>query len=335
MSFSAETKDELARVIPQNRCCQVAELAALVRIAGTVRLAGERRPDLVITTEHAGVARCSFTLFKEAFGIHGELSALRQNRLRKSNTYRISINGPEVRALLDELGVLASGMPGGVAEGLIARPCCLRAYLRGVFLACGFVGRPEGASYHLELLVGNEQLASELCSLLQGLKIGARIAPKKDSYQIYLKDADEIADFLRLIGAYRSTLAFENARVVKGVRNQVNRLVNCETANLKKTVSAAIRQREAIERIRATIGLQALPDGLREVARLRLARPEASLSEIGRLLHPPVGKSGVNHRLRRLEEIAARLGGDTGDTDEPSSTRGTGWLSGRRPRRRV
>lgn len=332
MSFSAETKDELARVIPQNRCCQVAELAALVRIAGTVRLGGDRRPDLVITTEHAGVARCSFTLFKEAFSIHGELSALRQNRLRKSNTYRITVSGPEVRGLLDELGVLASGKPGGVAERLIARPCCLRAYLRGVFLACGFVSRPEGSSYHLELLVGNEQLADELCALINGLKIGARVAPKKDSYQIYLKDADEIADFLRLIGAYRATLAFENARVVKGMRNQVNRLVNCETANLNKTVSAAIRQREAIERIRATVGLQALPEGLREVARLRLARPEASLSEIGRLLHPPVGKSGVNHRLRRLEEIAARLGGDA---DDPPATAGEGRPGGRRPRRRV
>lgn len=321
MSFSAETKDELARVIPQSRCCQVAELAALARIAGAVRLGGERQVGLAVTTEHAGVARCAFKLFKEAFGIHGELSALRQNRLRKGNTYRITVSGPQTRGLLDELGVLASGLPGGVAERLILRPCCTRAYLRGIFLACGFVNRPEGSSYHLELLVGSEHLASEICELVNGLNLGARVAPKRESYQVYLKDADEIADFLRIIGAHRATLAFENARVVKGMRNQVNRLVNCETANLNKTVAAAIRQREAIERIRATVGLEALPDGLREVARIRLESPEANLTEIGGMLHPPVGKSGVNHRLRRIEEIAARLGGDAETRDRRGGRR--------------
>lgn len=328
MSFSAETKDELARVIPQSRCCQVAELAALARIAGAVRLGAEHQIGLAVTSEHAGVARCAFTLFKEAFGIHGELSALRHNRLRKGNTYRITVRGSETRALLDELGVLASGLPGGVAGGLIMRPCCLRSYLRGVFLACGFVSRPEGSSYHLELLVGSEHLAGQICELVNGLGLGARVAPKKENYQVYLKDADEIADFLRVVGAYHATLAFENARVVKGMRNQVNRLVNCETANLNKTVEAAVRQREAIERIGATIGIEALPDGLRDVARIRLESPEASLAEIGGLLRPPVGKSGVNHRLRRIEEIAARLGGD-GDGAIGSRR------PGRQPRRRV
>lgn len=328
MSFSAETKDELARVIPQNRCCQVAELAALARIAGAVRLGAERQVGLAVTTEHAGVARCVFRLFKEAFGIHGELSALRQNRLRKGNTYRITVRGPEIRALLDELGVLASGLPGGVAQGLIMRPCCMRSYLRGIFLACGFINRPEGSSYHLELLVGSEHLAGQICELVNSLGLGARVAPKKENHQVYLKDADEIADFLRIIGAHHATLAFENARVVKGVRNQVNRLVNCETANLNKTVSAAIRQRDAIQRIGATIGLEALPDGLRDVARLRLEAPEANLTEIGKMLRPPVGKSGVNHRLRRIEEIAARLGGD-------SEAISDGRQGSRRPRRRV
>lgn len=333
MSFSAETKDELARVVPQSRCCQTAELAALARIAGAVRLGGGRQA-LTLTTEHAGVARCAFTLFKEAFGIHAEVSALRQNRLRKVNTYRITVAGPQLRELLEELGLLESGLPGGVAERLIPRQCCTRAYLRGIFLACGFVSRPQGASYHLELLVSSEHLASEICRLVNDLGLGARITAKKENYQIYLKDGDEIGDFLRIIGAHAATLAFENARVVKGMRNQVNRLVNCETANLNKTVSAAIRQSEAIALIATTIGLEALPDSLREVAQLRLDSPEASLTEIGDMLTPPVGKSGINHRLRKIEEIAAQLGGDHRNAAVAAEARGQTGRRGR-PRRRA
>ena len=189
---------------------------------------------------------------------------------------------------------------------MLSKPCCRRAYLRGAFLGGGSVNKPEG-DYHLELVTANETFARNLYKLLRGQRLPAGITERKRDFVVYLKDGDAISGFLGLVGAYQAVMNFENVRVVKDMRNQVNRLVNCETANLQKTVNAAGRQLDAIRRIEAAGGLEQLPKSLRETARLRLELPEATLQELVEAAGGRLGKSGINHRLRKLEAIAAEI----------------------------
>jgi DNA-binding protein WhiA len=197
----------------------------------------------------------------------------------------------------------------GIKKELIKTKCCRRSYLRGAFLGGGSVSSPD-SDYHLELTAGNEKLGEDLAALTNRFTgLNAKLSRRKQSWLVYLKESDQIADFLALIGAHGSLLEFENARVLKGMKNQVNRLVNCETANLEKTVNAAFRQVNGIRLIDERIGLDTLNPSLAQIARLRLDNPEATLKELGELMRPPVGKSGVNHRLRKIEEIAEKLKG--------------------------
>jgi len=206
------------------------------------------------------------------------------------------------------LGILKNRrMVEGIRASLVKRQCCLRAYLRGVFLGCGSVSNPE-TSYHLELVLSSEAYAQAMVNLLQRVGLQARINKRKQMQVVYLKEAEQIASLLRLIGAHGALLRLEDVRAMKDVRNQVNRLVNCDTANLEKAVSTGLRQVHTIQYIIAKAGSDHLPASLRQVAELRLEYPEASLKELGNLLDPKLGKSGVNHRLRRLAEIAEQLG---------------------------
>ncbi|MGB9804650.1 DNA-binding protein WhiA, partial [Desulfofundulus sp.] len=195
---------------------------------------------------------------------------------------------------------------GGIPRELVRRECCRRAYLRGAFLGGGSVNNPEG-TYHLEIITGNAEHARALGRLMGEFGLEARVSVRKNWHVVYLKDSDQIVALLNVMGAHAALLDFENVRIYKDVRNQVNRLVNCETANLNKVVEAALRQVEDIRFIAGTLGLEKLPPALRQVAEARLQYPDASLRELGEVLEPRVGKSGVNHRLRRLSEIAARL----------------------------
>ncbi|MEW6724715.1 MAG: DNA-binding protein WhiA [Bacillota bacterium] len=309
MSFSADTKDELSRVIPPKGCCLRAQLAAMVRAGGSLRLLGSNQVVLSVDTESSAVARCLFNLFKTGFSLHPALAARRRERLRKNNTYKVTVNDPVAsRRVLVELGIWDEGWHrrDDVPESLVARDCCRRAYLRGAFLAAGFVGAPLG-SYHLEIMVADAAAAAAIYRLMEGYHLGAKVGPRKKGYSVYLKDGDEIVEFLKLVGASQATLEYERVRVVKQMRNRVNRLVNCDTANLSKTVEAALRQRETIGKLVQTVGYERLPQALRTTARLRLEYPEASLRELGALHDPPLTKSAVNHRLRRLTTMAEEL----------------------------
>ena len=197
---------------------------------------------------------------------------------------------------------------GAWREGGLSRDCCRRAYLRGAFLAAGSVSDPE-RSYHFEILCGLESNAEHLCELIRGLGVDAHVVRRKRYHVVYVKESSQIADLLGLMGANASLLRFESARVVKEVRGNVNRKVNCETANINKTANAAAAQIEDIRRIRQAADAPALPAGLDEIATLRVQYPEATLAELGRMMDPPIGKSGVNHRLRRLSRIAKELCG--------------------------
>lgn len=307
MSFSAVTKEELSRLSGQKPCCELAELAALVRMDGTLQISANQQYTLNVITESAPVARKIYRLAKDVLKRPMDIVVRRKLRLHKNNSYLVRIypHGLEDLqnvGLVDEDGQIYSG----IAPNLIKKRCDQKAYLRGAFLAGGSINNPEG-TYHLEIVSNDAKHAGALCQLVNRFKLGAKISTRKHWYVVYIKESEHIVDFLGFIGAHRALLEFENVRVLKDVRNQVNRLVNCETANLDKIVDAAVRQLENIQLIIDTIGLGSLPPTLRDMAELRLEYPDASLKELGEMLRPKVGKSGVNHRMRKIDDLAQRM----------------------------
>lgn len=290
MSFSSEVKEELSRQLSPARHCRIAELAALLNVCGQVEISEDDSCAVILHTENISVARKYFTLLKKTFNINMNVS-VRQNRKPHGN------RSFEITALTDMTAV---------RHVLIQNPCCRRAYIRGAFLASGSVSDPE-KGYHFEIVCADSARAEQLSAMLESFGIEAKITLRKHSYILYVKEGSQIADILNVMEAHVGLMKFENIRILKEMRNSVNRQVNCETANLNKTVSAAVKQIEDIQYIQSTIGFEKLPENLAEIARLRLEQPGMSLKELGQMLTPPVGKSGVNHRLRKLSFIAEEL----------------------------
>lgn len=310
MSFSSKTKNDLSRIKFEDKCCQRAELSALIRVSGTIQFKGLKKFKLTIMTENAAIARHIFTLFKKTFSITTEVLVKKNTTLKKTNSYMIVIeNAFDILMALEIIGEV-DGMLGinhGMPDKIVSKDCCKRSYIRGIFMGGGSVSDPE-KSYHLELTLHNKKYGEALGRfLMETYELESKFIIRKNNYVLYFKDGDQIVDFLNIIGAHKALLNFENVRIVKQMRNSVNRLVNCETANLNKTVDAAIRQVRDIELIQERRGLESLPDNLREIAEMRLENPDMSLRELGEELQPPVGKSGVNHRLRKIEAIAESI----------------------------
>jgi DNA-binding protein WhiA len=305
-SFNSQVKAELAHLRPDSACCRRAEVAALLRAVGSLSLSGGQI-GLTVVTEQAAVARKLVAAIKHGFGLTVEVAARRQARLKKHLVYQMRIPPqPGLPAMLQAVGVLDNA--GHYLEpdptGL-HKECCRRAYLRGAFLGEGWVSDPGGAGgHHLELLTKTPDAADLLSQLLfaQGLRV--RMSMRRDRVVLYLKEAEQVSRFLALVGASQAVLAYEDARALRDMKNRVNRQVNAETANLNKTVEASARQLEAIRYLRATGGLERLSPALRELAELREKYPEANLKELGDLCQPPVGKSGINHRMRQLMRMA-------------------------------
>lgn len=308
MEFSVATKHELARVYPDQQCCRLAELSALVRLDGTIQISGGRI-GVSVRSDAPDVARKVFTLIKQLFDLPVEVTVVKRVRFRKGNFYVVRVpEGPKAMDMLKSLGIMSednSLVPGAPSE-IIKRRCCKRAYLRGAFLGGGYVADPD-RTYHLEIVTESTELAMDVARIAGAFGISAKVTHNKDSALVYVKESDQVVDLLRVMGASKALMDLENIRIVKDMRNQVNRLVNAETANMTKTVNAAVRQVDDIRFIARTIGLDGLPPALKEVAELRMAHPDVSLKELGELLNPPVGKSGVSHRIRRLEELAEKL----------------------------
>ncbi|MEW6546947.1 MAG: DNA-binding protein WhiA [Bacillota bacterium] len=279
MSFTVQVREELARVIPERSCCRRAELLALWWY-------GRRQGSWLV--ESAATARKVVRLSRGAWG-----APPRVQTVRAGNHYRFLVSPP--------VALPALGEP----ESMPRAWCCRRSFLRGVFLASGWVADP-GRGNHLELVFPSREAAEGVLALLQEERLPARLARRQGGYLIYLKDGEQVSRFLTLAGAYQSVMRFENVRALKEVKNLVNRLVNAETANLGKVVEASWRQVEDIRAILAAGMWDQLPRALQEVALARLRYPEVSLRELGETLQPPVGKSGVNHRLRRLHWWADR-----------------------------
>jgi cell division protein WhiA len=316
LSFSSSVKNELCRLESSPNCCLQSELAAVIRVSSVVKISENREVNIRIVTENAAFARKLFTSIKKIHNIYPEVITRKSKKLKKHTSYILVItDSMGARNILDSIGaILYSGNSknnlsldySALLNRVLKRSCCRKAYLRGAFLAGGSISDPE-KTYHLEIANHSDELAWETCGIMNKFGLNAKVVKRKGMFITYLKEGENIVDFLNIIGAHSSLLELENVRILKGMRNSVNRIVNCETANLEKTVNASIRQVENIKYIKDTVGFDNLPDNLREIAELRLAYSDANLKELGEMLNPSLGKSGVNHRLRKLDEIAENV----------------------------
>ncbi|WP_343005604.1 MULTISPECIES: DNA-binding protein WhiA [unclassified Collinsella] len=304
MSFTAEVKDELARVGGSCPECAVAELAALVRVCGALSFHGSGTYSIRVSTETGAVARTVIRLAHEVFDLDTSLTVRRSN-LHRSRNYLIEI--PEQKGLeqaLIRMGVLVlgRGLSSGIAARVVARPCCRAAYLRGAFMAGGFIADPRG-DFHLEIAVTGDEFADDLLELLDDEGITARVNRRRGSYAIYLKSFDDIAALLGVVGAERTARAVKNIRVMKSVKNDVNRRVNAELANQARSTGASADQLALIDRVEREIGFDALPPALMQFCVARREHPELSLRDLGAQMMPPLSKSALYHRVLRLEKL--------------------------------
>lgn len=311
MSFSLKVKNEVCRTGELSKAEIMAQLSAIMKSSGTIGFGFNRAVTFKVITENPAIARWIFKSLKDSFDIHSKLLVKKSNSLKKNNIYMVLIpEDVDVRGLLEQLGIIEReglfNINYGIPDDIISDEESKRAYIRGAFLGGGSISNPE-KTYHLEFVTHDHDYATALSKLINSYKLNSKVIQRKNSFVIYLKEGEQIVDLLNIIGAHSALLELENIRIMKEMRNNVNRIVNCETANLSKTVNAAVRQVESIKLIESEIGLDRLPKNLKEVARLRLAYPDESLKELGAMLNPPVGKSGINHRLRRIEKIADEL----------------------------
>lgn len=314
VTFSGKIKKELARQWSEARHCQIAEIAAIISMCGRVSIDSHERYMVKVRTENVSVAKKYFTLLRKTFNIKNEVLVSR-NRSNGNVSYTVIVKNHEdairvlqASKLIDEEGEISEEF--SLVKNLIVQhSCCKRAFIRGAFLAAGSMSNPE-KSYHIEIVCTARKKAEQLCAIINSFGLEAKVIARKKAYVVYLKEGSQIVDLLNIMEAPVALMEMENVRILKEMRNSVNRKVNCETANINKTVSAAVKQAEDIRYIRDRIGMKKLPEGLQEIAELRLEYPNATLKELGDLLSTPLGKSGVNHRLRKLSEIAEELRGN-------------------------
>lgn len=312
MSFSKDIKDELSRNIPTGRHCQIAEIAAIISLCGKISVNERNQYFIKIVTENLTVARKYFILIKETFQVEIMIQVKRNSYLKKSKSYSLIIKDSAMSLQILKATKLIN-FQGEIEEDLsivsnliVQNTCCKRAFIRGAFLAAGSMSDPE-KTYHFEIITTTEAKAVQLRDLIRFFEVDAKVIKRKKYYVVYVKDGAQIVDVLNIMEAHKALMDLENIRILKEMRNSINRQVNCETANISKTVTAAGKQLEDILYIRDTIGFHDLSSGLKEIAELRIEQPDASLKELGSMLSKPIGKSGVNHRLRKLSEIAESI----------------------------
>ena len=312
MSFASEIKKEMTQ-IENDDCCKEAELAALIRMNGAISIARESHV-LDIQTENAAIARRIYTLIKSLYPYPIKLLVRKKMKLKKNNVYIARIEEGS-KDMLESLNILIEPFTfvRTISDKYLAKDCCRRAYLRGAFLAGGSVNNPETSSYHLEIANAYEEHNESLCELMNHFDLRAKILERRNGYITYIKESEKITEFLNLTGAHQALFKFEDVRIIRDMRNSVNRLVNCETANLNKTIGAAFRQVENIKLIDKVVGLDTLPIKLQEIAKVRVEHQDASLKELGELITGgKISKSGINHRLKKIDQIADQLRQDHG-----------------------
>jgi cell division protein WhiA len=259
MTYALLAKNEMARCDFGAKCCQCAELTAFIRLGGNIQISG-RRLALNVVTSNPAVARRIFTLFKNVFDLSSEIIVRKKIKLKKNNVYLVRISEQnKVKEVLGRLGLMQDGVLIRELDSSISkRKCCRRSYLRGAFLAAGSVSNPE-SSYHLEIYTDYREQAEQLVTLIEAFNLKPKITTRKNGFLVYIKESEQIVELLNIIGAHSALLNFENIRIIKGIRNSINRLINFETANVNKTVEAAVKQAEYIRVIDRTVGVDALP----------------------------------------------------------------------------
>lgn len=311
MSFSKNVKEELSKQISPARHCRISELAAIISLSGHVKITEHNRLILKIQTENILLARKCFTLIQKTFKINTEI-IIRNNQGNNSNLYKLividhnmALKVLQATKLIDNNYEIRENF--SITSNLVIQnTCCKRAFIRGAFLAVGSISNPK-KDYHFEVVVPFKEKAIQLQKVIATFSIRAKIIKRKKNYVIYLKEGSQIVNILNVMEAHVALMDLENVRIYKGMRNSINRQVNCEAANIGKTVRAATKQIEDINYIIDNKSSLLLSDNLKEVANLRINHPDASLKELGEMLNPPLGKSGVNHRLRKINQIADKL----------------------------
>ncbi|MGX5378020.1 DNA-binding protein WhiA [Ligilactobacillus sp. LYQ135] len=307
MSYASDVKKELTMLEVHEEGNGKAELMALIRMNGSLSIENHHFV-LSVQTENPATARRIYKLLKQFYHVESELIVRRKMKLKKNNLYIVKLRH-DSEHVLNDLDILNGlQIEQTVPLQFLDNDLKVRSYLRGAFLATGSVNNPETGRYHLEIYSLYEEHNDTICEMMNRYRLNARKTERRSGYITYLKEAEKIADFLSLIGATNSMLKFEDIRIVRDMRNSVNRIVNCETANLNKVADAANKQIENIKFLDEQIGLDKLPEKLQEVARVRVAHPELSLKELGELVPGgPISKSGINHRLRKINEMAEKL----------------------------
>lgn len=310
MSFAGDARGEIAHVECESICCARSELCAALLASGGISYQGRAKYRLSLIASDATIVRRYFSMVKRFYDVTGELRVLKTEQFSGMTRYQLVLPEECSMTLLTDLKLLDPdglfGIRQKCASEILENDRCCAAFLRAAFLFCGTISNPEKA-YHMEFSAPNEQFAQSVMEILNIFEINAKYTCRKAKEVVYLKGSDGIADVLTILGAYNSVLEMENIRITKGLRNQVNRQMNCDSSNINRAMLTAERQIADIRYIDEEIGLDKLPKTLRDVAEVRLANPGISLSGIGELLVPELGKSGVNSRLRRLTDIAKRL----------------------------
>ena len=318
MSFASETKNELARIEPEKKCCMLAEISGFLRVAGSIGLVGFGKFKIIITTDNPAVARHYKKLIQDYFGIEtkleiGEGKAVGKSRSSKKFSYSITIDADNrSEQILRETGILLvregnNYMSDGIYSGIVRTKCCKKAYLRGVFMGAGTMSDPE-KGYDLEFVLESATMAADLKKLINSfVDLSCKVTERRGKHVVYMKKADYISDMLAIMGASSQVFSMEETRIKKEMVGSARRMSNCDSANMDRSIEASMKHIEAIKKIQETKGLASLPDTLREAAELRLEHPDISIAALGELCDPPMKKAGINKRLMRIQEIASKL----------------------------
>ena len=310
MSFASDVRGELARLPAEDACCARSELTAALLCSGGIAWRGRERYAVTLTASEAPAVRRYFAMLKRFYGIIGQIRTLSGDTLNNQTRYQLAVPEDEALRLLRELALLDEGALFGLrtlpVDETVRYSCCKKAFVRAAFTMCGAISNPD-KDYHIEIAAPTEALAVFITAQLAAFGLEARHSTRKTKHVVYLKRAEDISDMLSLMGAVKAMMTFENVRVKKEVSNRVNRQLNCDNSNINRSMNAAEAQIRDIRYIDAELGLEKLPDSLRDMAYTRANNPEMPLVELGELMDPPIGKSGVNARLRRIAAIAEKL----------------------------
>ena len=318
MSFASETKNELARIEPEKKCCMLAEISGFLRVAGSIGLVGFGKFKIIITTDNPAVARHYKKLIQDYFGIEtkleiGEGKAVGKSRSSKKFSYSITIDADNrSEQILRETGILLvregnNYISDGIYSGIVRTKCCKKAYLRGVFMGAGTMSDLE-KGYDLEFVLETATMAADLKKLINSfVDLSCKVTERRGKHVVYMKKADYISDMLAIMGASSQVFSMEETRIKKEMVGSARRMSNCDSANMDRSIEASMKHIEAIKKIESSVGLASLPDSLREAADLRIEHPDISISALGELCDPPLKKSGINKRLMKIEEIASKL----------------------------